>query len=118
MIRYRIADVASYLGKRDRSTRQFVFTGSSTNTGIPDESLDYIFVDPPFGANIAYSELNFLWEAWLGVFTNIKQEAIENSGHGKTLNNYRALMTDCFREAYKKLKPGRWMTVEFSNTQA
>ena len=27
-------------------------------------------------------------------------------------------MTICFREAYRLLKPGRWMTVEFSNTQS
>ncbi|MDF2370641.1 MAG: DNA methyltransferase [Rhizobiaceae bacterium] len=118
MISFRIADVSSYLGKRDQTTRQIVFTGSSTNTLIPNDSLDYIFIDPPFGANISYSELNFLWEAWLGVFTNINEEAVQNKGHGKTLNHYRILMTECFREAYRKLKPGRWMTVEFSNTQA
>ena len=28
------------------------------------------------------------------------------------------LMTKCFAEAFRVLKPGRWMTVEFSNTQA
>ena len=27
-------------------------------------------------------------------------------------------MTACFKEAYRVLKPGRWMTVEFSNTKA
>ena len=27
-------------------------------------------------------------------------------------------MSDSFKEAYRILKPGRWMTVEFSNTQA
>ena len=27
-------------------------------------------------------------------------------------------MTACFKEAYRILKPGRWMTVEFSNTKA
>lgn len=118
MISYRIADVASYLGKRDKATRQFVFTGSTANTLIPENSLDYIFVDPPFGANISYSELNFLWEAWLKVFTNIAPEAVENNSHGKSLNDYRALMSACFKEAFSKLKPGRWMTVEFSNTQA
>jgi len=28
------------------------------------------------------------------------------------------LMTGCFEEAFRVLKPGRWMTVEFSNSQA
>jgi hypothetical protein len=72
----------------------------------------------PFGANLNYSELNYLWESWLKVITNNQLEAIENKGQGKTLNNYRNLMTGCFREAFRILKPGRWMTIEFSNTQA
>jgi DNA modification methylase len=118
MIAYRIADVSSYLGKRDAFTKQLVFTGSTSCTLLSDNSLDYIFVDPPFGANINYSELNFLWEAWLRVFTNSGPEAIENKVHGKSLNDYRGLMSNCFKEAFRKLKPGRWMTVEFSNTQA
>ena len=80
--------------------------------------VDYIFIDPPFGANLNYSELNFLWESWLKVFTNNEQEAIENNIQGKGLNEYRQLMTKCFIEAYRILKPGRWMTVEFSNTKA
>ncbi len=30
----------------------------------------------------------------------------------------KKLMAECFKEAYRLLKPGRWMTVEFSNTKA
>jgi DNA modification methylase len=118
MIGFRIADVGSYLQKRDKETRQFVSTGSAGRTDVPDGSCDYIFLDPPFGANINYSELNFLWEQWLKVWTNNASEAIENDVQGKTLNDYRRLMTVCFIEAYRILKPGRWMTVEFSNTKA
>lgn len=90
---------------------------SSSDTQ-PEESIDYIFLDPPFGSNINYSELNFLWESWLKIWTNIEPEAIENDAHSKTLDDYRHLMTKCFREAYRVLKPGRWMTIEFSNTNA
>jgi hypothetical protein len=77
-----------------------------------------LFIDPPFGSNIMYSELNFLSEAWSGIFTNTKSEAIENRTQNKDLDDYRRLMSDSFKEAYRILKPGRWMTVEFSNTQA
>lgn len=85
---------------------------------IPTESLDYCFIDPPFGANLNYSELNYLWESWLRVWTNYEVEAIENSAHGKGIDEYRRLMSACFMEVYRALKPGRWMTVEFSNTKA
>ena len=96
----------------------FISSNSSSKLRTSNNSLDYIFLDPPFGANLMYSELNFLWEAWLKVFTNNKSEAIENKVQGKNIDDYRHLMTECFCEAYRILKPGRWMTVEFSNTQA
>src|SRR5665811_1832030 len=38
---------------------------SSSIAELPSNVLDYIFVDPPFGGNLTYSALNFLWEAWL-----------------------------------------------------
>ena len=118
MVAFRIKDVSSYLSKRDNDTKQIVSTGSSNNLLIKDNSIDYFFFDPPFGANLNYSELNFLWEAWLRVFTNNKQEAIENKIQNKSLNDYRYLMQSCFEEAFRILKPGRWMTVEFSNTKS
>jgi hypothetical protein len=95
-----------------------VSTGSAETMQVPENSVDYIFVDPPFGANIMYSELNSLWEAWLKVRTNSISEAVENRALGKALDDYRRLMSKCFEEAFRILKPGRWMTVEFSNTQA
>lgn len=65
-----------------------------------------------------YSELNSLLENWIKVVTNNSPEAIENSVQKKGLPEYRALMTTCFKKAHRILKPGRWMTVEFSNTKA
>jgi DNA modification methylase len=79
--------------------------------------IDYIFTDPPFGGNLNYSELNFIWEAWLKVFTDQKSEAIISAVQGKGLLEYQSLMTQCFTECYRILKPGRWMTVEFHNSQ-
>lgn len=91
----------------------------STNViRVQDSSIDYIFTDPPFGGNLMYSELNFLWESWLKVFTNNKPEAIVNQAQRKGLSEYQHLMEACFKEYYRVLKPGRWMTVEFSNSQS
>ena len=98
--------------------RSLVSTQSSTAISAASNSVDYIFIDPPFGANLNYSELSFLWESWLGVKTRNDFEAIENRAQGKSIDDYRHLMTRCFKELFRILKPGRWMTVEFSNTHA
>ena len=76
-----------------------------------------MFVDPPFGENIYYADLAYLIESWHGNHTASEEEAIQ-SRHKvspKDLDRYAELMRQCFVEFYRVLKPGRWMTVEFSN---
>ena len=85
---------------------------------IPENSVDYIFTDPPFGHNFDYSELNFFWEAFLSVFTSQTSEAIVSTSQKKGVEEYRHLMEACLQEYYRVLKPGHWITVEFSNTKA
>lgn len=114
----RLRGILSMLNALGDERASFIFASSTSDIPLSDDAVDYIFLDPPFGANINYSELNFIWESWLSVLTNNKSEAVENKVQGKSLNEYRHLMTDCFREVFRVLKPGRWMTVEFSNTKA
>lgn len=89
---------------------------SAVKSTISDNSIDYIFTDPPFGANIMYSELNIITESWLNLFTNNSTEAICNNTQNKHLVDYLEIMTLCFKEYYRILKPGKWITIEFSNT--
>ncbi|ABA56601.1 hypothetical protein Noc_0059 [Nitrosococcus oceani ATCC 19707] len=110
--------VQFYKVKSHRNRVAIIQTMSSTVESSIEAGLDYVFIDPPFGANLNYSELNSIWEAWLKVSTNNAEEAIENRSQNKGIDEYRSLMTQCFRQAYNQLKPGRWMTVEFSNTSA
>ncbi|MCS6905057.1 MAG: DNA methyltransferase [Bacteroidia bacterium] len=111
--------IANYLLSKNKSRDISISTQSlATNFSIPSNSIDYIFTDPPFGSNIMYSELNFIWESWLKVKTNNQPEAIINKTQNKDLEEYFELMKAAFKEYYRVLKPGKWMTVEFSNTRA
>ena len=94
-------------------------TQSLTNISeLPDDVIDYIYTDPPFGANIIYSEMNTILESWLKVRTNDLDEAVIDKTRERMFEDYAALMRACFSECYRILKPGRWITVEFHNTQA
>jgi 16S rRNA G966 N2-methylase RsmD len=53
-----------------------VDTGTCSQLSIPDDSVDYIFTDPPFGENKYYADLNYLVESWHGVLTDADPEAI------------------------------------------
>jgi len=100
------------------SGNNLINTSSASNILIEGNSIDYIFTDPPFGDNLMYSELNFLWESWLKVKTNNQSEAIINTSQNKGLHEYSELMLKSFREYYRVLKPNRWITVEFHNSRS
>jgi len=116
-------------GKLDRLAKTFrplkgspggtaVNTGTAARLPLPDASIDYVFTDPPFGENIYYADLNFLVESWHGVTTDAQPEAIIDRFKRKALPEYQHLMQRCFAEYCRVLKPGRWMTVVFSNSKA
>ncbi len=85
---------------------------------LADNSVDMIFTDPPFGSYINYSEMNILWEAWLGRFTDKREEAIINRVQGKGTGEYSALLSKSLCEAYRVLRPGRWMLLVFMNNSS
>ncbi|KIT16372.1 DNA methyltransferase [Jannaschia aquimarina] len=97
--------------------RSLVRTGSASDLSfLPENSVDLIFTDPPFGGNINYSEMNILWESWLGKFTDATSEAIMNRSQGKGVDEYQKLMTESLSEAYRVLRPGHWMVLVFMNS--
>ena len=67
-----------------------ISTGSSTTLGLADSSIDYVFVDPPFGANIPYSDLAILVEAWHGVRTNFAEEAVTGRARRDSCGLFRS----------------------------
>lgn len=84
---------------------------------IPSETADYIFTDPPFGESLQYAELNMFVEAWLKVRTFVEEDCVLNYVHKKDLTFYSHMMFGAFKEYARLLKPGRWITIEFHNSQ-
>ena len=108
--------------KAPASTRQVLARTSATHLGhVPDNSIDYVFTDPPFGSNIFYADCNFLAEAWLGNLTDTTQEAVVNkslkpSGGGKSVFDYKSLLRASFKEISRVLKSGSTGHIVFNNT--
>lgn len=86
---------------------------------LADDSVDYVFTDPPFGSNIFYSDMNLFHEAWLGKVTDHACEAVMHTT-GKKKNGaaarYEALLRGAFAEAFRVLKAGRYISVVFGNS--
>jgi hypothetical protein len=110
----RIVSAFESIGSREN--KNSVSTGNAAKVGLPENSVDFIFTDPPFGKNIPYADLNLTVEAWYGVSTNSGPEAIIDKPKQKGHQEYKNMMKDCLGEFERVLKPGRWMTMVFHNS--
>ena len=103
--------------KRPEVTYDIASAGNLAH--LENESIDYIFVDPPFGSNIFYSDMNLFHEAWLGAITDHTSEAVIHTTGSRKVNSaqrYEALLSKAFREGWRILKPGGHMSVVFGNS--
>jgi len=117
-IRYWRDKSSAFLSLKSMPGTALLGTGSSTDLSwVDSDSIDYIFTDPPFGHNLQYAELNQRPEAWLRVINCCTPEAVISDAQKKDIHVYEHLMTACFKEFFRILKAGRWMTVEFHNSR-
>ena len=98
----------------------WIYTQSATDlSNIPDSSVDYVFTDPPYGDSVPYLELDYLYASWLKFKVDFEDEIIISDSpmrKDKNFEMYYKMLARAFREIYRVLKPGRWMTITFHNT--
>ena len=90
--------------------------GTATNLRfIKDNSMDYCFTDPPYGGSVHYLDLSIIWNSWLQ--TKIIDDEIVVSKK-KSITQYSQLMDQAFEEIFRVLKPGKFMSVTFHNSES
>ncbi|MBU3190158.1 hypothetical protein K9O30_13700 [Clostridium bowmanii] len=106
----------------DNNNYKFLLKSSSNlSNEIKNNSVDYIFTDPPYGGEgIQYLELSFIWNSWLRYFNekiDWSNEVVFNPYREGNFDekHYEIKLTEVFKEAYRVLKDGAWMTVTFAN---
>lgn len=96
-----------------------IFQADATNLKeIENESVDFIYTDPPYGAKIPYLDLSTMWNAWLDLSvdeTLKEKECIEKGSLDKTRDEYYDLMKKSLKEMYRVLKFNRWLVFVFQH---
>ncbi len=92
-----------------------VIQGDSRRLPLPDESVDAVITDPPYGGNVNYAELSdyFLW-----IFDKSSpknEEIVVNETRGFDLEHYRRGLEEVFRECYRVLKPNGPLIFTFNS---
>lgn len=123
VFRHQVAQIGTYYNQLpDVVGSAAVHRGSATDLSWqPDASVDYVFTDPPFGANLFYADCNIVWEAWLGQVTDHDAEIVVNKSRrpeqgGKSVDDYQRLLTDAFRETRRIVRPDGRVSVVFHNS--
>ena len=115
-----LAERVKGLKSPNRADVTYDIASADNLTHLQDESIDYVFTDPPFGSNIFYSDMNLFHEAWLGETTDNTSEAVIHTTGRRRVNSeqrYERLLGNAFREAWRILKPGGHMSVVFGNSR-
>jgi adenine-specific DNA methylase len=110
-----------------------VFQGSSTDLSYaPTTSLDLVVTDPPFGGLLHYSELADFFYVWLRLalkdkypdyfrpdYTPKSLEAVANRAREPENPDgfYQRLLTQCWREAHRALKPSGILAFTFHHSE-
>lgn len=106
---------------------------SSTDLShILDGSLDLVITDPPFGGLLHYSELSDFFHVWLRLslarkyqsefgpqYTPKDLEAVSNKAREPDDPDafYQRLLTACWKEAFRALKPGGMLAFTFHHSE-
>ena len=110
-----------------------VHQASSTElTHVATSSLDLVITDPPFGGLLHYSELSDFFYVWLRLalkrkypdyfsseYTPKSLEAVANKAREPEDPDgfYQRLLTQCWREAHRALKPGGILAFTFHHSE-
>ncbi len=110
-----------------------IYQGSSTELShTPDASLDLVITDPPFGGLLHYSELADFFYVWLRLalkgkypeyfaadYTPKSLEAVANRAREPEDADgfYQRLLTQCWREAHRALKPSGILAFTFHHSE-
>lgn len=96
-----------------------LINGSATNIPIDNDSVDYVFIDPPHANRVLYMEQSLMWNAWLKLDANInwKDEIIVTEAKDrkeKSTDNYNELLGHAFAEVSRVLKKGKYFSLAFN----
>ncbi len=93
-----------------------ILNKSSLNLNeFKDDTVDYIITDPPYGDVIQYSELSFIWNSWLDLVYENKNEVIINPKQEKDSSDFLDSIKVFIENSYRVLKKESKFTLCFQN---
>lgn len=107
---------ATNFDQLNKKSKGYIVTNQDTkNLNIPDNSIDYVFTDPPYGDSVPYFEQSALWNTWLNLPVDYENEVVisDSKERNKKTDSYTKDISECIKEIYRVLKINSYFSITF-----
>lgn len=82
---------------------------------VSDESIDYVFTDPPYGDAVPYFEQSIIWNSWLKLIPDYKNEIVisDSKEREKGNENFEKEINVVFSEIRRVLKTNKYFSLTY-----
>jgi hypothetical protein len=82
---------------------------------IPDNSVDYVFTDPPYGDSVPYFEQSVIWNSWLKIEPDYQHEIVisDSNQRKKNIDAFENDINSAFSEIRRVLKDNKYFSLTF-----
>lgn len=93
----------------------YLLNEDTKNLSLKDNSIDYIFTDPPYGDSVPYFEQSIIWNSWLKKTPNYDNEIIisDSKKRTKNIDAYSEDMESAIFEIFRVLKENKFFSITF-----
>ncbi len=92
-----------------------IINNDAKKLSIPNDSIDFIFTDPPYGDTVPYFEQSIIWNTWLSKQVDYENEIVISDSKIRNKNNtqYKSDLNKAISEISRVLKPEKYFTISF-----
>jgi len=82
---------------------------------IKSETVDYVFTDPPYGDAVPYFEQSVIWNSWLKLSPDYKNEIVisDSKERKKNTTSFENEINSAFSEIRRVLKPNKHFSLTY-----
>lgn len=82
---------------------------------LPDNSVDYVFTDPPYGDSVPYFEQSVIWNSWLNFQPDYQHEIVisDSNQRDKNIEAFEKDINSAFSEIRRILKDNKYFSLTF-----
>lgn len=92
-----------------------VLSQDAKNLTLENDSIDYVFTDPPYGGAVPYFEQSIIWNSWLGFKPDYDDEIVISDSKEREKHNshYQIEINKAFAEISRVLKKDHYFSLTY-----